>query len=153
MLAIILGASYFPEAPKLAEGRAFYISASDMKDYLSQEAGLGIPKRNILSLFDDSHSPTDQLMEIAKFLSRRSLELKNEDSRAEDLLIYYVGHGLFTRADLTYCLAVRATNEINEGASSIRSNDLASVIKEHAAFLRRYLILDCCFSASIYKEF
>jgi hypothetical protein len=46
--------------------------------------------------------------------------------------------------DRMYCLAVRSTNEINEGASSIRSTDLASVIKENAAFLRCYLILDSC---------
>src|SRR5258705_6499833 len=153
MLAVILGASNFPDAPKVSEGRAFYLSAADIKQYLSHESGLAIPRHNILSLFDDSRSPTDQLMEIAKFLSRRTLELKNEGSRAQDLLIYYVGHGLFTRGDQAYCLAVRSTNEINEGASSIRSNDLASVIKEHGAFLRRYLILDCCFAASIYKEF
>src|SRR5436190_3003988 len=139
MLAVILGASNFPDAPKLSEGRAFYLSAADIKQYLSHESGLAIPRHNILSLFDDSRSPTDQLMEIAKFLSRRTLELKNEGSRAQDLLIYYVGHGLFTRGDQAYCLAVRSTNEINEGASSIRSNDLASVIKEHGAFLRRYL--------------
>jgi tetratricopeptide (TPR) repeat protein len=153
MLAIILGASTFPNAPNLAEGRAFYISAADLREYLCDQRGLALPRRNILSLFDDSRSPSEQLMEVASFLVRRDLELKNEGTRAEDLLIYYVGHGLFTRGDQAYCLAVRSTNQINEGATSIRAGDLAGVIKEKAAFLRRYLILDCCFAANIQKEF
>lgn len=153
MLAVVIGASTFPNAPKLAQGRAFYISAADVVDYLRSEDGLGLPRRNLLSLFDDSRSPSDQLMDVASFLSRRDFEMKKEGARAEDLLIYYVGHGLFTRGDQAYCLAIRSTNEINEGATSIRAGDLAGVIKEHAAFLRRYLILDCCFSASIYREF
>ena len=153
MLAVVLGASTFPNAPKLADGRAFYISAADVIDYLRGESGLTLPRHNILSLFDDSRSPSDQLMEIAGFLTRHELELKSEGARAEDLLIYYVGHGMFTRGDQAYCLAIRSTNEINEGATSIRATDLASVIKENAAFLRRYLIFDCCFAASIYKEF
>ena len=153
ILAVLLGASTFPNAPKLAEGRAFYISAADVKEYLCDSAGLALPRRNVLSLFDDSRSPSDQLVEVAGFLTRRSLELKAEGTRAGDLFIYYVGHGLFTRGDQAYCLAIRSTNEINEGATSIRASDLAGVIKENAAFLRRYLIFDCCFAASIHKEF
>ena len=152
-LAVILGASHFPDAPRLADGRAFYNSAADLREYLFDERGLAIPRRNLLWLFDDSRAPSDQVMEIARFLSRRSSELKSEGERAENLFIYYVGHGLFTRRDQMYSLAVRSTNEINEDASSMRSSDLASVIKEHAAFVRRYLVFDCCFSASIYQEF
>src|SRR4051794_1489355 len=114
MLAVLLGASTYPNAPKLAAGRAFYISADDVQAYLSDEGGMALPRRNILSLFDDSRSPSDQLVEVASFLVRRTLELKTEGVRAEDLLIYYVGHGLFTRGDQAYCLAVRSTNEINE---------------------------------------
>jgi tetratricopeptide (TPR) repeat protein len=152
MLAIILGASTFPNT-NLAEGRAFYISAADLKEYLCDERGLALPRRNVLSLFDDSRSPSEQLMEVATFLVGRDLEAKNEGRRVEDLLIYYVGHGLFSRGDQAYCLAVRSTNQINEGATSIRAGDLAGVIKDKAAFLRRYLILDCCFAANIQKEF
>ena len=151
MLAVILGASTFPNAPKLAEGRAFYNSAADVKEYLGEEQGLALPRQNIFSLFDDSHSASEQLVEVAKFLRGRTGEPK--DSRPEDLLIYYVGHGLFTRGDQAYCLAVRSTDEIDEGATSIRASSLAGIIKENAAFLRRFLILDCCFAASIHKEF
>jgi photosystem II stability/assembly factor-like uncharacterized protein len=153
MLAIILGARAFPHAPKLAGGRAFLNSAIDMEEYLTDEHGLGLSPRNILSLFDDSRSPSEQLIEVARFLEVKTQDLKNQGSRAEDLLIYYVGHGLFTRGDAAYCLAIRCTNEIDEGATSIRAGQLAGIIMRNAAFMRRYLILDCCFAASIHKEF
>jgi hypothetical protein len=151
MLAVILGASHFPKAPRLASGRPFYNSAADLRDYF--KSGLGIPEQNVNWLFDDSHSPTDQLEDIAAFITKRTQELKNEHRPAQDLLVYYVGHGLFERSGQAYCLAVRSTNENSEGASSIRAGDLATVIKENAAFLRRFLIFDCCFSATLYKEF
>src|ERR1700722_6846833 len=117
ILAVVLGASTFPNAPKLAEGRAFYISAADIKEYFCDSAGLALPRRNVLSLFDDSRSPSDQLVEVAGFLPRRALGLKTEGIRVGDLFIFYVGHGLFPRGDQTYCLAIRSTNEINEGAT------------------------------------
>jgi hypothetical protein len=123
-------------------------------EYLEDAKGMGLPSENILWLFDDSESPSEQLVEIAEFLTRRDAQLKTVGTRAEDLLIYYVGHGLFTRgAEQAYCLAVRNTNLINEGATSMRAAELAGVVKENAAFMRRYLILDCCFAASIYREF
>jgi photosystem II stability/assembly factor-like uncharacterized protein len=152
-LAVILGARAFPYAPKLAGSRAFLNSAIDMEEYFTDEDGLGLPPRNILSLFDDSHSPSDQLIEVAKFIDLKKQELKNQGSCAQEIFIYYVGHGLFTRADAAYCLAIRCTNEIDEGATSIRASELAGIISRNAAFMRRYLILDCCFAASIHKEF
>ena len=153
MLAIILGSASFPEAPKFADGTPFYKSAYDVKQYLLDQNGLGLSRENILWLFEDSLSAPDQLKEIMKFLARRSQELKSSGSKAEDLLLYYVGHGFFNQGDDAFCVAVKSTSELNEGMTSIRGIDLARVIKEYAAFLRRYLIFDCCFAASIYKEF
>jgi hypothetical protein len=153
-LAVILGASRFPRYPQLHQGPSFYNSAAGLMEYLEDAKGMGLPSENILWLFDDSESPSEQLVEIAEFLTRRDAQLKTVGTRAEDLLIYYVGHGLFTRgAEQAYCLALRNTNLINEGATSMRAAELAGVVKENAAFMRRYLILDCCFAASIYREF
>jgi Caspase domain len=152
-LAIVLGASVFPDSPKL-QGASFSNSAADVRRYLVDEKGLGLPGENLLSLFNDSRSPAGQLIAIAKFLTLRSAQLKSEGSRPDNLLVYYVGHGSFTRGtEQAYCLAVRYTNAINEGATSIKAAELATVIKENTACWRRYLIFDCCFSASILKEF
>lgn len=154
MLAVLLGASEFPKSPQLLESRSFYNSAYEIKRYLGDAQGMALPRENILSLFDDTRSSSDQLEEIAEFLGRRDTYLRNTDAAPEQLLIYYVGHGLFTRgADQAYCLAVRNTNQNNEGPTSLRAADLATVVKENARHLKRYLVLDCCFAASIQKEF
>jgi hypothetical protein len=152
-LAIFLGASWFPRAPGLTAGKAFYTSAADFRDYLRAPVGLKIPLENVCWLFDDSRSPSDQLEEIARFLQTRSRDLKEQGFQPQDLFIHYVGHGLFSGADQGYCLAVRATNENGEALSTMRASDLATVVKNQARFLRRFVILDCCFSAALFKEF
>ena len=153
-LAVLLGASYFHRAPKLAQGRAFYNSAQDFQEYLISSDGLGLPRENVDWLFDDSRSPSDQLQDIGDFLDNRSSDLKNTGTPLQDLIIYYVGHGLFSGLDQqAYCFAIRATDERSEALTSIRASDLAYIVKGHARFLRKFLILDCCFSAAAYKEF
>jgi hypothetical protein len=152
-LVVILGASVFPRSPGLADGPAFYNSASRVSGYLTSAVGLGLDKANILNLFDDSRSPGDQLEDFASFLNDRQGS-GAPSQRPENLFIYYVGHGLFTPPpDRRYCLAVRSTNASNPGISTIRGSDLAEVVTENATFLRRFFILDCCFAAAMYKEF
>src|SRR5882724_7351135 len=102
-LAIFLGASWFPRAPMLAASTAFYNSASGFRDYLLQTWGL--PVGNVAWLFDDNRSPGDQLEEIADFLVLKSHELRESGFPPQDLIIFYVGHGLFSRADRAYCFA------------------------------------------------
>jgi hypothetical protein len=152
-LALVLGASTFRRAPKLAQGRAFYDSAQDFYEYLISADGLGLSQENVDWHFDDSKSPSDQLQEIRDFIESRSAALRQEGAQPQDLIVYYVGHGLFSGADNAYCLAIRETDERNEGLTSIRASDLASIIKTAARFLRKFLILDCCFSATAYREF
>jgi Caspase domain len=152
-LAVLLGASSFRRAPKLAQGRAFYNSAKDFHEYLLSSDGLNLPRDNVIWLFDESTSPSDQLRDVGDFLERRTAELENGGTPPQDLIAYYVGHGLFWGPEQAYCLAIRATDERSEGLTSIRASDLGSIIKAHARFLRKFLILDCCFSASAYKEF
>lgn len=153
ILALVLGASSFRRAPKLAQGRPFYNSARDFYEYLTGSEGLRLAGENVNWLFDDSRSPSDQLQDIRDFLESRFTAIKNEGVQLQDLIFYYVGHGLFSGADHTYCLAIRATDERNEGLTSIRASDLASIIRDSARFVRKFLILDCCFSAAAYKEF
>lgn len=152
-LAVLFGASSYRRAPKLAQGRSFYNSAQDFYEYLIAVDGLNLPRENINWLFDDSRSPGDQLQDIRDFLENRSARLRQEGIEAQDLVLFYVGHGLFWGPDHIYSFAVRATDEGSEGLTSIRASDLATIIKAHARFLRKFLILDCCFSAAAYKEF
>ncbi len=98
MLALILGASRFTRAPKLAQGKAFFISANDFNEYLTGADGLNLPTSNVAWLFDGARSANDQLQQIAEFLDRRSNSLSQQGNPPRDLIVYYVGHGLFAGA-------------------------------------------------------
>jgi hypothetical protein len=117
-LAVLLGASSFRRAPKLAQGRAFYNSAKDFHEYLLSSDGLNLPRDNVIWLFDESTSPSDQLRDVGDFLERRTAELENGGTPPQDLIAYYVGHGLFWGPEQAYCLAIRATDERSEGLTT-----------------------------------
>jgi len=149
-IVVILGASDF-EKSGLPGGFAYYNSAWKFREYLIDPSGLGVDPRRLLWRFDSTDSPSEQLDQLTSFLS----DVQNQHSSEyplENLLLYYVGHGDFTRGDGKFFLAVRSTNRANPGPSAIRGIDLAGVLKEHAALLRRFLILDCCFSGSLLAE-
>jgi len=150
-LAVLLGASTYWYLPKLARGPAFYNSSQQFWQYLVDT--MGMPEENIKSLFDADRSASDQLRAMREFLEHRTTELRNAGTPARDLIVHYVGHGLFSGSENDYCLAVRATEEQSEGFTSIRMRDLAAVIRQYAAFMRKYLILDCCFSGAAYEQF
>jgi hypothetical protein len=132
-LAVLLGASTYRYAPKLARGPAFYNSSQQFAQYLTD--AMGISEENVLSFFDESRSAGDQLRDIRDFLEARSVKLKNAGTPVHDLIVHYVGHGLFSGSDNDYCLAIRATDEQDEGFTSIRMRDLAAVIRRSAAFI------------------
>lgn len=150
-LAILLGASAWPQSPKLASGEAFLNSALRFRSYVVSVIGHGVPKENVLDLFDDGRAPSEIDENIAGFLRERTKLMMDSNRPPRDLIVYYVGHGGFIQDD--YFLAVRATSEDREGTSGFRMSSLASTLRLNAASLRRYIILDCCFSAQAYKEF
>ena len=153
ILAVLIGAGWFARAPKLAQGPSFENSARDLREYLLGASGLGLPRTNINWLFDDGRSAVDQLRDVGDFLARRSQELKAAGTPPTDLIVYYVGHGMFCGPERAYHLAIRATEESREGLTSIRVSELAQAINDHGRFLRKFLILDCCFAGAAYREF
>jgi hypothetical protein len=152
-LAVLLGASWFERARQLAQGPPFANSAQDFREYLLSEDGMRLPRENLHWLFDDTRSPSDQLASIGDFLLRRTRELTDNGTPARNVILYYVGHGMFCGAEHAYHLAIRATDDQREGLTSLRFSDLASVIKDQSRFARRFLILDSCFSSVAYREF
>ncbi len=151
-LFILLGARVFPKYPNLTSGMVFARSADEILKYATDASGLGINERNVLDLFDDSSPAPNQLEEIRRFL-REKQSLSSPSVNVENVFVYYLGHGLFTPIDTKYCLALRCTNTDAVDYTAMRGRDLAAVISTHASYLRRFLILDCCFAGSIVKEF
>ena len=146
-VAIIVGASTFPYCPSLAESKSFENSAADFREYLLQHiGGFGLSKANVLDLFNTHRSPTEIDRDISDFLKRRKETIR-------DVLFYYVGHGGFTGFNNDYYLALWSTNDSNPGISSLRVVDLARRLNADARHVRRFIILDSCFSAAAYREF
>jgi hypothetical protein len=141
-LAVILGVSDCPRAPSLQPLPQCRNSADAFEAFLCSD--LGLSRSNVINLFDLADSASDQLDKIEDWLADRVAI----DSKPTDLIVYYSGHGGFTRNDQAYFLAIQKTRAGSEGATSIRYIDLASALKRHAQAIRKYLILDCCFAAS-----
>jgi hypothetical protein len=152
-LVIVLGASQFPNLPAHMSNPAFRKSAEEFRRYLLDRDGFGLSYRNLLDLFDNPAGPLALDDLVVQFLQRRMKELQGARTPATDLIVYYVGHGGFFPPHDQYFLALAATRAGNEAISGYPIHALAATLREHTAWLRRYLILDCCFSAAAYQAF
>ncbi|MGO8036140.1 caspase family protein [Rhizobium leguminosarum] len=145
-VAILLGASAWPKAPDRLPGtKNFAHSAQDFRRYLTDANGLAIPEDQLLNLFDDERPP-DQIDEkISNFLSESTERLGDE---IENLILFYVGHGLFSEDGHKYCLALRSTRPDSIGASAYRFSSLARTLNRNARNAKRFVIIDACFAAA-----
>ena len=153
-LVIILGASVFPKSSnRLSASAAFLNSANGLKEYFLSSEGFALPEKNLLYLFD-SPSPSSQIDEqVRDFLVERMAQPSIDEKIIRDVLVYYVGHGGFSGGSSEYFLAIRDTRVDNDLSTSYAARSLARTLKEYARNIRRYLILDSCFSAAAYAEF
>ena len=144
ILAVILGASTYENAPQLSNP-AFRRAADIMLTYLMSNDGLSVPEKDVLWLFDCSYSPNDIDLEFISFLQ------KAKRDEVTDLLIYYVGHG-FVEQD-QYFLALRTTRSENHGVSSLSFQWFSKTIERVANSLRTLWIIDACYSAEARRYF
>jgi hypothetical protein len=144
-LAIIFGASEWPDAPDFTSSDAFKSAAWGIREYLTLK--FGIPDENLLDLFDQGLSPYEIDREVSHFLQNRLESENHENPGVLDLIVYFVGHGGFD-SNKNFYLAIKCTNTRSLGPSSVKIHDFAVTLKERARFLRCYVILDCCFAAS-----
>jgi Caspase domain len=150
-LAIILGAKEFPKAPAFTASSAFFNAAQGFEQYLLSKFGL--PKENLLNLFDSAEPFSVQYEEMVKHVKQQVAALAEAGTPARDIVVYYVGHGAFS-GDNEYFLAIRDTIQGNESQTSCSIKGLANVLRiREARVLRRYLVLDSCFAAAAYQAF
>jgi hypothetical protein len=114
---------------------------------------LALPVENRLYLFDSEKVAGEMDEELTNWLRSRTRILKAQGIAARDLIVYYVGHGCFSKSGADYALAISRTNGEKLFHSSYGISLLAETLRLQAGALRKYLILDCCFSAAAYKEF
>ncbi len=152
-LLVLLGASEWPYSPEFPQSHAFTNAARRLEDYFVDQQTFGLPRENLLDLFDSDHSADDIDQEIEQFLEQRLSRMKEVGFAARDLVVYFVGHGGFAGGDAEYYLAIRRTRAANPTASGIRIVSLAHTLKEQARYLRRIVILDCCFAGAAFRAF
>ena len=119
---------------------------------LRDREGLNLSPRNVKVLIDSFDDGPEILRQMWEFIRDRRAGLIKLDTPVTDLLIYYVGHGGFSEND-AFFLSIRSTNENDPLATSITAESLGRLVREAGAGLRTYLVLDCCFAASVSKVF
>jgi hypothetical protein len=152
-LALVLGASEWPDYPEFHASSSFRRSALELMDYLLGRHGLNLSRRNVKIFFDTFEDVPEILRQIRNFIRERRKELDALGNPVTDLIIYYIGHGGITFDTNAFFLAIRSTHEDDPLATSITAESLGRLIREGAAGLRTYLVLDCCFAASATKVF
>jgi hypothetical protein len=119
-----------------------------MREYFLDPACFALPQGNLLWLFDTLDPPTSVYDKIESFLHDAVARLESE--RPHDLIVYYVGHGFFGD-DRSYHLAA---GSLKKGAPeySYRFRALQRTVKQEARALRKFYLIDACFSGAAMKE-
>src|SRR5438270_6406049 len=136
-LVILLGASAWPFSPEFQASKAFLNSVMELREYFLNPSQFGLPRENLLNLFNSNQSADDIDGEIGLFIERRMAEMKQAGEVARDLVVYFIGHGGFVVNNSDFYLAIRRTRTDNPSASSMRMTSLAYTLKEKARYLRR----------------
>lgn len=152
-LGVVLGASKFPAAESIRDKESFDRSAKAFRDYLLSADGLDLPIGNLLVLFDSDLAAQEIDEKLSEWIEDRIGSLKRDGVEVRDLIVYYVGHGCFSEDGASFALAVKRTRGEKPFHSSYSVASLAATLRQKAGRFRKYVILDCCFSASAYTEF
>jgi uncharacterized caspase-like protein len=136
-IAMLVANDIFPEDASIPPLRFTQNDASVLKEVLDDPETCGFETKIYLN--ETSQKVLD--------LEEISGELEPDDT----LLFYYAGHGKL-RKDGQLCLASKDTTMANLRARSIRARDVLTYLQESNA-RRRVLILYCCQSGAIRREF
>lgn len=144
-IVITLGAETFPEAKSLTASEAFRNADQAFSEYMLSPEGFNVPFKNFFSFFDSEYEPDRLDVAITSLIEQTYLQLKQAGTPARNLIIHYVGHGIFDEHH-TYSLALRSTREKNRSFSALRLNAFITTINSLSVDLRKFIIIDACFS-------
>jgi hypothetical protein len=150
-LAIILGAHEW-SMPQMVASQAFLTSAQKIRDYLLSSHFIHLPSEHLLDLFDDPRTGPDQVVVLGRWIAEKAVAAHERHSEIANVIIYYVGHGSFIGGD-EYYLVVRGTEVDYEPQTGILVKSLADCIRKRTRHMRRFILLDCCFSGAASRIF
>lgn len=122
MLAVVLGASEWPDYSEFHSAPSFRRSALEFADYLRDRDGLKLLQRNVKVFFDSFDDAPDIVRQMHSFIRDRRKEAIELGKPITDLLIYYVGHGGITLDLNAFFMAIRSTHEDDPFATSITAD-------------------------------
>jgi hypothetical protein len=144
-IAVILGASNWPDYQEFDASPAFENSAMFFMDYLSEN---GVKASNILDLFDSELLPANIIEEIEYFLNNR---LTSKRRVVNNVFVYFVGHGNVMQDQ--YILATRCVSQNNLELTGLPARQIASTLSRCAPDKRQIIIVDACYAASASMAF
>lgn len=143
-LAILTGASSWPNVAGFEESDAFSASAKGLRDYLLHSVP-ELPEKNVLWLFDE-HGTVEQYERIHAFLEERLKTLGAQGGANVTLFVAYIGHGNPVGGGLR--LLLRDTRSPLENVTSFDTATLSGLLRAVAPQSRRIILLDCCFAGA-----
>jgi hypothetical protein len=146
-LLLILGAANYPSWKELALS-AFPSSYQAFKSAMLDGPLSVACTEDCLDLFDSADTWPVQLRQIRDWLKAKEAE----PERADDLLIYYVGHGGIGLGGEEVYLAINSSHPDDPFYTSIPRGSLANLLRGAAATFRKYLLIDCCFAAAVVEK-
>lgn len=148
---ILLGGSRFPFLESVESSEALRKSSECFKAYIQAEGDcLHCPSEQVLDLFDADKSPAAQLEEIHLFIDQFSKKTAVANGfTIRNLIIYYVGHGLILGSEGEFGLAVNYTKSSLLLPTCIVMSHFSETIKSPARYMRKFLIIDCCFAGKM----
>lgn len=148
---ILLGGSQFPYLESVEPSSALRKSSAEFKKYIEEHLEeLQCSPDLILDLFDSDESGSIQLEHIHQFLNLFTKSTAVTDGfTIRNVIIYYAGHGLILGEDGEFGLAVNYTKSDRLIPTSITMGQFSGTIKTPARFMRKFIILDCCFAAKM----
>ncbi|MEP1420534.1 MAG: hypothetical protein ABJK59_02035 [Erythrobacter sp.] len=146
---ITLGSPKYPFFRAL-EQNSFQITSDDLRTLFTSGEEAAIKSDFVLPLFGSELAASKQLIEIRDFLRKASEE--GSDSRIDNIIIHYVGHGSFRTNSNDYFLTIRETDEDLEYDTSLSVASIHRLVSKYSRKFRFYFIVDACFSGSISKS-
>ena len=148
-LAVLFGASEFAGVGRPTR-ESFTRSKDEFKQYLT--SALRVPSENILDLFDSDLNFVDMGDRMEAHVTKWSAHWNAKSGL--DLIFYYVGHGQRLAGEKTYLLLLKNSQSGDRLADlSFPINSFGNILRKVGAHHRKYVILDCCYSAAAADAF
>lgn len=151
-LLISIGGSAYPNAAGLRH-HSFAHSSCALSRFLSQSEGGIVGEGDHLDLFDSHDAWARQLMTIRSWLRGKLRDrTSTEGERPRNLLVHYVGHGMFKPNSADHFLSINETDAEYRTPTSASLGALNDVLLGEAAWQRRIYLIDACFAAASVKD-